>query len=59
MIEEGFLSSNDLPLTNPIDPPLLEMPHLTNAIGQEFLQTSPTESLENFAHYLQQITHLP
>ena len=34
VIEEIFLSSNDLPLTNPTSPPLLEMPHLTNAIGQ-------------------------
>ena len=34
VIEEGFVSSNDLPLTNPTDPPLLKMPYLTNAIGQ-------------------------
>ena len=60
VIEEGFLSSNDLPLTDPIGPLLLEMHHLTNSVSQELLQTSPTKSLDNFAHYLQQTTsHLP
>jgi hypothetical protein len=34
VIKEGFLSSNNLPLTNPTGPPLLKVPHLTNAIGQ-------------------------
>lgn len=31
VIKEGFILSNDLPLTKPTIPPLLEVPHSTNA----------------------------
>ena len=32
VIEQGFLSSNDPPLTNPLGPPLLESPPMTNSV---------------------------
>ena len=57
VIEQGFLSSNDPPLTDPLGPPLLESPPMTNLVGS-FLQISPTESLDNYTTYLQQTTHL-
>ena len=51
VIEQGFLSSNDPPLTDPLGPPLLESPPMTNLVGS-FLQVSPTESFDNYTTYL-------
>ena len=41
IIEQGFLSSNDLPLIDPHGQPLLESPPMANSVGS-FLQISPT-----------------
>ena len=58
IIEQGFLSSNDPPLTDPHGPPLLESPPMTTSVGS-FLQISPIDSFDNYTTYLQNTAHLP
>ena len=53
VIEQGFLSSNDPPLTDPLGLSLLESPPMTNSVGS-FLQISPMENFNNYTTYLQQ-----